>query len=245
MLKPKKVQLALSQYILTWEEGNAQAEEALKNLEKTYLRDISGGPNKKASKYWQSPDKMREEHYDEFLMATNITIPFKLFHTVEEESDWINTACINIAQRFKEIMQEPVFAELLEAAVNSEVFWKRMTKETDDYQMNYENFIENCKVKAEKVDNFNSYIIQDEANRVMNLLFEARLPAEKYGDDDASATDPDADDSEEEDEDEKKPEAVPANTKKEEKETEPDDNNHEEGGKEENNEDEDSNQAEE
>ena len=159
-------------------EGKPLLKEFLNSLSHGYASDPTKA-DKTVKKIISYEDKRKKERsYEEIHPYGFITIPVESFISKEQEEEWITLRTHDMVAALLEILKGEVFKIMCEEFKSRKNFTRIIFNPKQ--KNNYPDYIESCVTSVKKLDNLTQEFIQPEANRIIDILYQHRLPKPKY-----------------------------------------------------------------
>lgn len=195
-VKPDGASLALSNFSMVFKQENKYVEQALLNLSYGRMRDLSGDPNKVATKTWTSPSTQTERNFDTYVMTTHFILPpLEELVDIASEDFFIQETCHDLGKAILYILSQDTFARCYQHAIKNERIWNAVIGKSGRGEgRSYIDFARAAKVVVTHCPNFNTHVVKADAAKLCSILLNNTYGKTKY-----PFHDPDADSDEDED----------------------------------------------
>ena len=206
-IKPDAVSLALSNFGKVFKQEDKTVEQALLNLTYGRMRDLTGDPNKVATKTWTSPTNQSERSFDTYVVMTHFILPdLDQLPTKDSESMFIDKTCKALGITILYILKQDTFAKCYQHAIKNDRVWSAVTGQSGKGEgKSYIDFAKNAKVVVTLCPNFNTHVVKADAAKLCTILYDNNYDTPKYPEPDLSDSEDDDDQEEPQEDDPKTP----------------------------------------
>jgi len=207
--KCEHVANAIKSHAEFWKIKNKLINNALCNMAYATKRDLTGDPDTPATKEWTSPRTNKTSFFPYYVAYTTIALPEKnkKDYTPGKEDAYLRETVNLLGKAIQAKMSQDTFAACFQTAIDNANIWAAITDPTNPLK-NYRSFIKKAKIKVERIDNFNHFVIKDDAATMMEILYNSSRGKEpKYKIDDPDDDEEEEKEEEEEEEEENEPES--------------------------------------
>jgi len=206
-IKPDAVALALSNFGKVFKQEDKTVEQAILNLTYGRMRDLSGDPNKVATKTWTSPTNQSERSFDTFVVMTHFILPdLEELPTKDSESMFVEKTCRALGTTILYVLKQDTFAKCYQHAIKNDRVWSAVTGQSGKGEgKSYVDFAKTAKVVVTLCPNFNTHVVKGDAAKLCTILYDNNYDKPKYPEPDLSDSEEDDDDEEQEQGDPKTP----------------------------------------
>lgn len=199
-VKPDGASLAMANFGKVFKQENKHVEQAILNMSYGRMRDLSGDPNKVATKSWTSPTTQSERSFDTYVCMTHFMLPdLDDLPTPDSEDAWIVNTCQALGNAIIYILKQDTFARCYQHALKNERIWNAVTGKSGKGEgKSYVDFAKSAKVSVVKCPNFNTHVVKADAAKLVTHLYTNRYAAPKYPEPSISDSESEEDDDDEE-----------------------------------------------
>jgi len=171
--------IALRNYAKTFEQQSKPINDALTHMEWGRMRDLGGDARTVKVNAWTSPSSQKSRDFPCFVPFSYFSLPVDKLDSEENETTFITSSCTAIGTAILQIMRTETYKRCLERATGNEALWRGINDPSNDNK-NYLTFVNRCKVKVVKCDNFNKHLVLDDANKLVTILYDNNQQDPKY-----------------------------------------------------------------
>ena len=192
-VKPQLIVDTLIEYLKDFEVGQPIINAALKLLKVAKRRDTFKGPNDTAGR----TTKARKEggkptFWPDEVMWTRMEIPYQEFTSTADEKIWIEHHCEQMGKTLKTVLTDITFIKCFENAGHPNLI-KTIMKPSNG--LGFTDYVRDCIVKIQQVQNLNQDVILDDVRTLLNYLHDSDIGKPKYTSDLPNDDDTDESDS--------------------------------------------------
>jgi hypothetical protein len=137
--------------------------------------------------------------YDELVNYGYISIPVDMLNSSEEEDKWLKLNVQKLIEGLHQIVLKSKVFELLCKKLSARKSFVNIIFDRKK-KANLPDYLESCAISVKPIKNLTHLLIQEDANRIVDYLYQHRLPQQKYKSstrkntaDDGDASDDDGD----------------------------------------------------